>query len=271
MNYCIDCGKEIYHESRRCQECYHKSRNKNNYPDKNYCLGCGKEIDKRSKRCYSCSNKINPLKYNILESYLQKEYIDNKKSLVKIAKELNCSSIVIKNRLVEFNIQRRSRGEAITGNLNPMFGVFLKGNKNGNYKSGKYCKDKKYYCIICGKQISADSKSGKCCKCKYSNPIDSPNWQGGISFEPYSIEWTEELKEYIRQRDNYICQNPECKYPQLENGPSLHVHHIDYIKENCNEYNLISLCHSCHSKTNVNRDYWFAYYKYIMEEKKCQV
>jgi len=31
-------------------------------------------------------------------------------------------------------------------------------------------------------------------------------WQGGKSFEPYTIDWTETLKRSIRERDHYICQ-----------------------------------------------------------------
>jgi len=34
----------------------------------------------------------------------------------------------------------------------------------------------------------------------------SPFWKGGISFEPYSIDWTETLKRSIRERDKYTCQ-----------------------------------------------------------------
>ena len=33
-----------------------------------------------------------------------------------------------------------------------------------------------------------------------------PNWQGGKSFEPYSPAFTRELKQAIRQRDNFTCQ-----------------------------------------------------------------
>ena len=73
-------------------------------------------------------------------------------------------------------------------------------------------------------------------------------WRGGISFEPYSIDWTEILKRSIRERDNYICQL--CS--QYGNN----VHHIDYDKKNCNPDNLITLCHHCHLKTNINREYW---------------
>lgn len=56
----------------------------------------------------------------------------------------------------------------------------------------------------------------------------------------------------VRKRDNYICQL--CgKYGNA-------VHHIDYNKLNCNPNNLITLCRSCHTKTNHNRDYWIKYF-----------
>ena len=82
----------------------------------------------------------------------------------------------------------------------------------------------------------------------FENPANCPNWQGGLSFEPYSVDWTETLKRSIRQRDKYICQL--CR----EKGNS--VHHIDYDKKNCNPRNLITLCQSCHMKTNFNRKFW---------------
>lgn len=77
-------------------------------------------------------------------------------------------------------------------------------------------------------------------------------WKGGISFLPYSVDWTETLKRSIRQRDNYICQL--CSQYGNE------VHHINYNKKNCDTNNLITLCHSCHSKTNNNRNYWIRYF-----------
>ena len=75
-----------------------------------------------------------------------------------------------------------------------------------------------------------------------------PQWKGGISFEPYSVNWTETLKRAIRERDHYICQ--------LCNKDGWIVHHIDYDKKNCNPENLIAVCNKCHGKTNVNRNYW---------------
>ena len=85
-----------------------------------------------------------------------------------------------------------------------------------------------------------------------------PNWQGGISFEPYSIQFNKELKELIRRRDNYQCQI--CGMLEVENIRKLDVHHINYNKKNCLPSNLISLCRKCHIKTNTNREYWKEYF-----------
>lgn len=78
------------------------------------------------------------------------------------------------------------------------------------------------------------------------------NWKGGISFEPYSLDWTMTLKRSIRERDKYTCQI--CGKQQEDRA--FDVHHIDYNKQNCNPNNLITLCHKCHLATNINRDYW---------------
>ena len=77
-------------------------------------------------------------------------------------------------------------------------------------------------------------------------------WMGGKSFEPYLPEFNNALKKRIRQRDGYVCQI--CRKQQVHRA--LSVHHVDYDKTNNNETNLISLCLTCHRKTNHNRDYW---------------
>jgi len=87
---------------------------------------------------------------------------------------------------------------------------------------------------------------------------DNHQWRGGLSFEPYSPEFTNKLKSIIRQRDNFICQ--ECQYSEEQLGYKLGIHHIDYNKKNNNLDNLISLCRSCHSKTNFKREDWIKYF-----------
>lgn len=79
------------------------------------------------------------------------------------------------------------------------------------------------------------------------------NWKDGKSFEPYGKEWFTNLRTIIRKRDRFTCQ--ECG----KNG--FVVHHIDYNKKNNNLDNLITLCRSCHTKTNYNRKDWIKHYK----------
>ena len=85
----------------------------------------------------------------------------------------------------------------------------------------------------------------------------NPNWNGGSSFLPYSVDWTKTLRRSIRERDNYTCQ--VCGEEQKD--IIFAVHHIDYNKQNCNPDNLITLCKSHHAKTNFNKNYWINYFK----------
>ena len=89
-----------------------------------------------------------------------------------------------------------------------------------------------------------------------------PFWKGGKSFEPYGIDFNNQLKETIRRRDNYMCQ--ECNHTQEQLRYKLHVHHIDYNKNNNNPKNLISLCKSCHSQANFDRSDWENYFNKIL-------
>lgn len=87
---------------------------------------------------------------------------------------------------------------------------------------------------------------------------NNPNWRGGTSQEPYSVDWTRTFKRSIRERDRYTCQL--CGKQQEDTV--FCVHHIDYDKKNCNPNNLVTLCRGCHSKTNtVNREYWESQFK----------
>ena len=87
-------------------------------------------------------------------------------------------------------------------------------------------------------------------------PFKQPRWQGGKSFEPYTVDWTKTLRRSIRERDNYVCQLGG----ELQGDRIFDVHHIDYDKKNCNPENLITLCRKCHGKTSKNRDFWTNYF-----------
>jgi len=89
-----------------------------------------------------------------------------------------------------------------------------------------------------------------------------PSWLGGVSFEPYSPQFNEGLKEKVRRRDGYVCQ--KCGMTQEEALKKFHkkpaIHHVDYDKHNCDLSNLVSLCARCSSDVNFNREYWTKYF-----------
>jgi 5-methylcytosine-specific restriction endonuclease McrA len=83
--------------------------------------------------------------------------------------------------------------------------------------------------------------------------------------EPYPYEFNEQLKEFIRERDNHNCQI--CKTNQEEFDKKLHVHHIDFDKKNNSPFNLISLCKSCHGKVNcLNRNIWINFFNNVLSD-----
>lgn len=92
----------------------------------------------------------------------------------------------------------------------------------------------------------------------------NPCWNGGSSFVPYSCEFNKKFKECVKLRDGYVCVN--CK-----KNTRLFVHHIDYNKDNTSEQNCVSLCNSCHSLTNHNREYWINYYRSRVSWKESRV
>lgn len=96
-----------------------------------------------------------------------------------------------------------------------------------------------------------------------------PLWQGGKSFEVYPNEFSSNLKNDIILRDDGICNL--CGISNDESltvyKRRLCVHHIDYDKNNCDEFNLITLCNSCHAKTNFNRDEWQECFDKIIANK----
>lgn len=138
----------------------------------------------------------------------------------------------------------------------------IKKAKENRYSKNNHCE--------CGKLITNDSVRCYSCDNKGEN---NPLFNDWNSRKPYALDWTDKLRESIRKRDNYICQN--CGIIEEEHiivfGQVLHIHHIDYNKKNCNGNNLIALCGSCNIRANHNRDYWQNYYStkiLIIKEKE---
>jgi len=198
----------------------------------NICIDCQRKINKTSTRCKSCACK-GKLHHNY------KDGRTNKKHYCK-----NCGKELINI----YAIRCRSCASKLKSQEQP---IGKKGKLHPKWKGGKP------KCLDCGKQLS--NYRTKRCKICANIGINNVNWKGGLSKLPYAPNWTGKLKNLIRNRDNYTCQ--------LCHKKGNTVHHIDYNKKNCKENNLITLCISCNSKVNFNRDYWFAYFTYLMEHR----
>ncbi|MFH0806015.1 MAG: hypothetical protein V1901_04020 [Patescibacteria group bacterium] len=228
---------------------------------KYFCLDCKKEISGyRIKRCRSCA---------------QKKYYSEKGHNIK------CNCCACKAKRKEY-----------IGVSNPNYGrgENVKGSKNGRWIDGRYLK--KHYCIDCEKRgikteitcqtaTRGNRRCNKCCRKKENLSIETINklrkrWGGknnpryihGNGYAPYPLEFNEDLKEKIRKRDNYECQN--CGVTEEEYlavvGSVLSIHHIDYDKTNCKEDNLITTCRKCNNKANLNRECWKIFYGSLVKE-----
>lgn len=162
--------------------------------------------------------------------------------------------------------------------------IFYVDKSRLKYDRGKYCSrscmykaqynQKEAVCKYCGRKFTKyksyfeyRESNGKYCsqecfvKSRYGE--NNPAWKGGKSFEPYGSEFNEMLKDKVRNRDNNQCML--CGITKEENEKKLDVHHINYNKNFNESINLITLCRSCHIKTNINREYWETYFETMME------
>lgn len=211
-----------------------------NYLKNKHCE-CGKLIDNRSLRCKRCSinfyKGINSPNLKNGKTFGNKCIICGEHITYEAVRCMSCAS---KERIKNIDFTR---------------------NTNPNYKKGKWS-DKLNKCSDCGKII--DPRAIRCVECyqKYNVGEHNPAYIHGEGNAPYPNKFNDNLKEFIRKRDNYSCQN--CNMTEEEHiivlGQNLHVHHIDYNKQNCKKENLITLCHQCNLRANYNRDYWYNFY-----------
>jgi hypothetical protein len=153
----------------------------------------------------------------------------------------------------------RIEKELSKGEKNPMFGIHLQHTEESKLKIGmgvsKRWEDPEYKKLHSGE--------------------NSSSWKGGSSFFPYCPKFDENKKEEIRNKYNRCCII--CNKPEQENiinsgknkgkVKKLHVHHVDYNKNQGCEghiWKLTPLCMSCHGKTTSgSRQFW--------ETKICEI
>ncbi len=80
-----------------------------------------------------------------------------------------------------------------------------------------------------------------------------------------SLFYSKKFRTSILKRQYNKCGNPEC-HVIYNTGVDFHLHHINYVKSDMNDNNLIFLCNNCHSKTNYKRHEWQTVLSKINEE-----
>lgn len=201
----------------------------------NNCIYCNKLISKLAIRCKSCSRKGNR-NGRFKNGWPVCIDCGNKLSRYGTFRCRNCVSI--------FRIGQRR----------PEHSKIMKGHKASKETRIKMSISRKRYC-----KKHAKDFIGK----------NNPAWIDGRSYDNYPKGFSC-LRTIIRKRDRYKCQN--CKITEKQHlikaKQNLEIHHIDYNKQNCKLSNLITLCKQCNLKANKNRDYWFAYYAYIIKIRR---
>jgi len=92
----------------------------------------------------------------------------------------------------------------------------------------------------------------------------SPTWIDGRSYLPYSKEFNKHKREHIKERDGHVCQY--CGRTEEEQklkdriGRGLTIHHINYDKFYNDDINLATVCRSCNTYANLNREFWQRFY-----------
>lgn len=251
-NHCVDCGKLIGHTSVRCRFHANKIRSGEN----NSCYGKTLSSETKGKMSESKKGGKNPnwkggkIK-RICEICGKEFYVEPYR--IKNGGGKFCSN-KCKGQSAEF---RRKVSEA------------QKGEKNHRYGKANSDEQKEIARLF---MIEENKK-------RWSNPEyrkkvsgeNSWGWRGGISKLPYGFDFTKELKQKIKERDNYECQN--CGMTEEEHiivlGYGLVIHHIDYDKKNNQEENHITLCSQCNSRANYRRRYWQQFYVKKIKEKNA--
>ena len=78
----------------------------------------------------------------------------------------------------------------------------------------------------------------------------------------YSSNW-HDIRKKVYKRDNWFCQDCRIK---CHNKVKIQCHHINYNEKDNAFSNLITLCASCHAKTNFKRKDWILYFQKKLKE-----
>lgn len=190
-----------------------------------------------SRRCFADYRKIAPYNFGAKSGSEHPSWSGEKRCAV-------CDAVLVGS------IQRKNRTCGSPKCESEQRSHSRRGSKNPRYI------DKRTFCKQCGKEMTDGLRhhritcSRECAGRWFSEHYsgeNSPIWKGGRKgqHKEYPPEWTESLKQSIRDRDNNTCQI--CGVSRK----GLSVHHIDEDKQNCEPENLITLCRKCHRNVHA--------------------
>jgi len=213
-------------------------------------------------------------KANISELELKELYLNKRLSTREIAKVTGLGKSTIFSYIVKYNIQLRSKSEGNKGKIRTeefrrKFSLSITGENNLNF--GKHFSEEhkdKISKSNLGKKRSPETKRriseahlGKSLSQEHKNKIAIGNsgelchwWRGGISFGKYCPKFNNLLKEQIRNRFGRICVI--CGTNEENNRERLSCHHVNFDKKSgCfgRKWNILPLCHKCHTWTTNHR------------------
>lgn len=142
-------------------------------------------------------------------------------------------------------------------------------------------------CEVCGTEYQekpSKAEMRRCCsptcrhilKSKEISGENNPAWEGGISKGEYCNLWNVNFRKRVRAFFGNICV--ECGKIIDPPYKNMHVHHVLYDKgiccegEDVGERLFVTLCVSCHAKSNHNKGYWKEHYTNMINTRfggKC--
>lgn len=199
----------------------------------------------------------------VTREWLYDQYIVQKLGTRAVAKKLDCSRNTVCKLLHAHNIKVRPpntpyKGPRIPKKICKICGKEYKPHTFERAKKSHACSEKCYGIFVQNdpelRQIAINNLP------QDTRGENNGNWHGGTSREPYPFDFDLDMKDQIRQLDNFTCQL--CSKSQDENikqySERLSCHHINYLKEDLQPKNLISLCRNCHARVHgkTQRLYW---------------
>lgn len=201
------------------------------------------------------------------KNWVYKKYVNERLSLYKIGEICHVHAQTILNWMKKFNIKTRTLSEALKGEKSYIWGKHLseeikkkisktlkgnipwnKGKKRPEMMGENNPMNRpevkiKMSKLMMGENNPGYGKTGK----------SSPSWKGENCITPLHRR-IREFKRYKRwrkivfERDDYICQNPECQ----KRGDHLQAHHIfafaKYPELRFDINNGLTSCIDCHKE-----------------------